>query len=172
MCTKKGTSADGPGKRFFAFFQQKRMRSTEPSHPLPDDSTTSARSSLTALFEWEAVSRGDVAALARTGSSRHQTKSKTAVAHLAGWADAWTPRAGSRAGARTGADRAHGIEPASVKHPDVLKLHQRHHADHRIGAPEHKKARMNGVSNGPAGPRPGRGAEAIRPTTARNMVDS
>ena len=41
---------------------KKSMRSTEPSHPLPDDSTTSARSSLTALFEWEAVTLDDMAA--------------------------------------------------------------------------------------------------------------
>ena len=36
--------------------------STVPSNPLPDDSTTTARPSLTALFEWEAVTLGDVAA--------------------------------------------------------------------------------------------------------------
>ena len=36
--------------------------SIEPSHPLPDDSTTSTRPSLTSLFGWEAVTLGDVAA--------------------------------------------------------------------------------------------------------------
>ena len=43
--------------------------STVPSNPLPDDSTTTARPSLTALFEWEAVTLGDVAAYAHLATT-------------------------------------------------------------------------------------------------------
>ena len=41
--------------------EENKMCSTEPSHLLPDDSTTSARSSLTSLFGWEAVTLGGMA---------------------------------------------------------------------------------------------------------------
>ena len=44
--------------------QKGKTYSIEPSHPLPDDSTTSTRPSLTSLFGWEAVTLGDVAACA------------------------------------------------------------------------------------------------------------
>ena len=44
--------------------RKKKTYSIEPSHPLPDDSTTSTRPSLTSLFGWEAVTLGDVAACA------------------------------------------------------------------------------------------------------------
>ena len=41
---------------------QNKMYSIGPSLPLPDGSTTPTRPSLTSLFEWEAVTLGDVAA--------------------------------------------------------------------------------------------------------------
>ena len=44
-----------------------KICSIRPSHLLPDDSTTLTRPSLTSLFEWEAVTLGDVAAYERDG---------------------------------------------------------------------------------------------------------
>ena len=41
---------------------KRKMYSIGPSLPLPDGSTTPTRPSLTSLFEWEAVTLGDVAA--------------------------------------------------------------------------------------------------------------
>ena len=47
-----------------------KICSIRPSHLLPDDSTTLTRPSLTSLFEWEAVTLGDVAAY--EGEGRHR----------------------------------------------------------------------------------------------------
>ena len=44
---------------------EKRKRSTGPSRVVPHRSTTPARTSLTSLFGWEAVSLVDMAALTR-----------------------------------------------------------------------------------------------------------
>ena len=44
-------------------YRKRKECSKRPSLPLPDGSTTRSRPSLTSLFEWEAVTLGDVAAL-------------------------------------------------------------------------------------------------------------
>ena len=50
-------------KRKKAFRKTKEKRSTGPSRVVPHRSTTPARTSLTSLFGWEAVSLVDMAAL-------------------------------------------------------------------------------------------------------------
>ena len=50
-------------KRKKACAKQRKKRSTGPSRVVPHRSTTPARTSLTSLFGWEAVSLVDVAAL-------------------------------------------------------------------------------------------------------------
>ena len=50
-------------KRKKACAKQKKKRSTGPSRVVPHRSTTPARTSLTSLFGWEAVSLVDMAAL-------------------------------------------------------------------------------------------------------------
>ena len=56
-------------KRKKACAKQKKKRSTGPSRVVPHRSTTPARTSLTSLFGWEAVSLVDMAALIAADSS-------------------------------------------------------------------------------------------------------
>ena len=53
-------------KRKKACAKQNKKRSTGPSRVVPHRSTTPARTSLTSLFGWEAVSLVDMAALRGT----------------------------------------------------------------------------------------------------------
>ena len=56
-------------KRKKACAKQNKKRSTGPSRVVPHRSTTPARTSLTSLFGWEAVSLVDMAALMEKATS-------------------------------------------------------------------------------------------------------
>ena len=50
--------------------EKKKKRSTGPSRVVPHRSTTPARTCLTSLFGWEAVSQADMAALSKSPEKR------------------------------------------------------------------------------------------------------
>ena len=85
--------------------QKGKTYSIEPSHPLPDDSTTSTRPSLTSLFGWEAVTLGDVAACA--GQARFcRTCTPDSPTTTSKNKERWKQQKGGRSGGARGAPRA------------------------------------------------------------------
>ena len=125
---KKGLSREmrgGECERLSVVSRQKgKTYSIEPSHPLPDDSTTSTRPSLTSLFGWEAVTLGDVAACAgqarfcrtctpdaptTTSKNKERWKQQKGVARSGG------ARGAPRESARVGRDGGGGGRGAAAR---------------------------------------------------------
>ena len=93
-------------KRKNTFRKAKEKRSTGPSRVVPHRSTTPARTSLTSLFGWEAVSLVDMAALARVSTSlymNHQDTSGTSLSVARVRVRSVPPRVGNAPSTHTGA---------------------------------------------------------------------
>ena len=67
QCKKKGTDHSPKGEKR----RENKKRSTGPSRVVPHRSTTPARTCLTSLFGWEAVSQADMAALSEKRNSEY-----------------------------------------------------------------------------------------------------
>lgn len=128
--------------------QKGKTYSIEPSHPLPDDSTTSTRPSLTSLFGWEAVTLGDVAACA--GQARFcRTCTPDAPTTTSKNKERWKQQKGGREAEGREGRRARAREPGETG--------ERGEGAARGAAARAGQRRASGREGGWHGPPAGRG---------------